>query len=378
MHKTMEDALNYIFNKRSNLFVKNLENFKVLLKELKIDFNKSNVIHVVGTNGKGSVVNYLSNLLINSGYKVGTFTSPHILKVNERICINNTYISDSDFLRILNEIDPIIANLNNNLSFFEYLVVISLKYFNSANLDYIIYEAGVGGLYDSTNIFNKKLLNILTSISLDHTEILGNTVEEITRQKLGIVNPNEILMHNEETIIKICNEMLVTNICISKYKFDTRPDYDSNNLSLAIEAFKFITHKDVSDEEIAQLKRPKCRLEEYKKDIILDVGHNIDGVMKVSNYVLSSNKYNKYTVIYSGILSKDYNTIIEYLIENFDNVYITKNSNSHSINKDNIIHYLSNNNVIYTEDIKSILHSKSDDELILIIGSFYFISDILK
>ncbi len=377
MYKTMDEALNYIFSKRSNLFTKNLDNFKLLLKELEIDVNKNKVVHVVGTNGKGSVVNYLSNLLINNRFKVGIFTSPHILRVNERIAINNKFISNRDFLDILNEIEPIISNFNSNLSFFEYLVIISLKYFNSNDLDYVIYEAGVGGLYDSTNIFNKKVLNILTSISLDHVEVLGNTEEEITRQKLGIVNPNEILMHNDESIMKICNQMFVTNICIPRVKYSNRPDYDSNNLSLSVEAFKFITRKDVSDEEINKLERPRCRLEEYKKGIILDVGHNLDGIKKVSKYVLNGN-YDKYTVVYSGIATKDYKSIIKYLLEDFDMVYVTKNSNSHSINRGNIDEFLNRDKISYIEDISNVLNNRKDNELILVIGSFYFISDILK
>ncbi len=377
MYKTMEDALNYIFSKRSNLFVKNLEKLKLLLGELEIDVNKNKVIHVVGTNGKGSVVNYLSNLLVRNGYNVGTFTSPHIQKVNERIAINNTYITDNEFLNILNEVDPIISNSNTKLSFFEYLLIISLKHFNSSNLDYVIYEAGVGGLYDSTNIFDKKILNILTSISLDHTEVLGNTVEEITRQKLGIVNPNEILMHNDESIIKICNDMAISNICVPKIVYEDRPDYDSYNLSLSVEAFKFIVGKEVSGEEVKVLKRPRCRLEEYKKGIYLDVGHNIDGVKKVTNHILSSN-YQEYTVIYSGITTKDYNSIIKYLIEKFDAVYLTKNSNPYSIDKGNIKEYLNIEKVSYIEDVDTVLCSKDDNELILVIGSFYFISDVLK
>ncbi len=377
MYKTMEDATNYIFSKRSNMFEKNLSNFKKLLSSLEIDLNKNKVIHVVGTNGKGSVVNYLSNLLINSGYKVGSFTSPHILKVNERISINNSMISDNDFIAILNEVNGTIIREKYEISFFEYLVIISLKYFNSRNLDYVIYEAGIGGKYDSTNVFSNKVVNILTSISIDHTEILGNTEYDIAKQKLGVVNINEILIHNDETVKSICNEMYIANICIPRSKFEGRPDYDSNNLSLAIEAFKFITRENVSDDVIYQLKRPRYRLEEYKRDIYLDVGHNIDGIKKVSTYLLNK-KYEKYIVIYSGLVTKDYNEIIKYLINSYNYVYITKNSNPNSISSKDISEYSNNNNLSYIEEINSILDNKKDNELILIIGSFYLIHDILK
>ncbi len=377
MFKTMEEATSYIFNKKSNMFTKNLEKFKELLNELSIDTNQNNIIHIVGTNGKGSVVKYLSELLINNGYNVGCFTSPHVKDVNERITYNNSNISDNDFLNILNKIESHIQKTDISISFFEYLVIISLIYFKNLEVDYLIYEAGIGGLYDSTNIFTKKQLNILTSVSIDHTDVLGNSEREIAIQKLGVVNPHEILIHNEESIMTLCKEMFITNICVSKQSYEGRPKYDSSNLSLAVEAYKLITNKSVTNVDLENLKRPKYRLEEYQKDVFIDVGHNIEGIKQVSKYLLEKD-YSKFTVIYSGLQNKEYDKIINYLSEQFDEVYITKNSNQNSITKENTISHQSKHNVTYIENTDDIIKNKSNKEMILITGSFYFISDIIK
>ena len=147
-------------------------------------------IHIVGTNGKGSTASFINHILMEAGYRVGLFTSPHIEKINDRIRINNDFISDKDFQTYLDELKPLVENLDSqgiHLSFFSLLTLISYLYFIDKKVDFVIYEAGIGGSYDATNIFKNKILSLMTNIGLDHVDILGDTIYDIAKNKAGII-----------------------------------------------------------------------------------------------------------------------------------------------------------------------------------------------
>ncbi|MCA9459678.1 MAG: hypothetical protein KC550_03975, partial [Nanoarchaeota archaeon] len=148
--------------------------------------NKLKLIHVTGTAGKGSTSAMIANGLKNAGYKVGLFTSPHLLKLNERIKINNENISDID----LNNYIKYYFEKNPNLSFSEYLTLIMISYFIEKEVDFVVCETFVGGKYDTTNIFANSIATIITSIGLDHENLLGNTKKKILKDKLGILRKN--------------------------------------------------------------------------------------------------------------------------------------------------------------------------------------------
>ena len=163
-----------------------LERIKNLLSILGNPHHKFPVIHVAGTNGKGSVCAYLSYILIEAGYKVGKYISPHLIDWNERFTINNQPILTEDLESILKEID---AKLSTNdidtPTQFEILTAVAFLYFAQEKVDVAIVEVGLGGRLDSTNVFDDPLLTIITSISRDHTEILGETLGEIAGEKAG-------------------------------------------------------------------------------------------------------------------------------------------------------------------------------------------------
>ncbi|NCC70858.1 bifunctional folylpolyglutamate synthase/dihydrofolate synthase, partial [bacterium] len=144
--------------------------------------NKLKVIHITGTAGKGSSSMMIANALQEAGFKVGLLTSPHLFKLNERIKINGKNISDLDLDNYIKEF----FNQVPNATFSEYLTLIAVKYFLDNNIDYFVCEAFVGGKFDSTNIFNS-IATVITSIGLDHQNLLGNTKEEILKNKLGIL-----------------------------------------------------------------------------------------------------------------------------------------------------------------------------------------------
>ena len=156
-------------------------------------FTSKKVIHVAGTNGKGSVCAYLDSMLRAGGYKVGLFTSPHLVKINERFKINGEMISDERFVKAFEEVQKIIKKAQedglDHPSYFETLFLMGMVVFKEANVDYVVLETGLGGRLDATNTVDHPLACIITSISLDHVEYLGDTIGKIAGEKAGIIKP---------------------------------------------------------------------------------------------------------------------------------------------------------------------------------------------
>ena len=155
-----------------------LDRIKAVLALLGNPQNKLKIIHIAGTNGKGSVCAMLNQILISAGFKVGLYTSPHLIKYNERIKINNNNISDDDFYELVLKITEIAEKNDIYLTEFEILTAVMYKYFADNNVDYAVIEVGLGGRFDATNIIEIPILSIITSISFDHTERLGDTIEK--------------------------------------------------------------------------------------------------------------------------------------------------------------------------------------------------------
>ena len=164
-----------------------LKNIKSLLKYLNNPQDSFKSIHIAGTNGKGSVASIINSILIEKGFQTGLYTSPHILDYRERILVNGEYISKKFVLEFTNKIYLFIKKLD--ISFFEVTTAMAFEYFRHKNVKYAVVEAGLGGRLDSTNIL-KPLISIITGISIDHTEYLGNTLKSIANEKAGIIKLN--------------------------------------------------------------------------------------------------------------------------------------------------------------------------------------------
>lgn len=194
---TYEQALDYV-----NSFLRfgirpGLERVKLLLEMLGNPQNDLKFVHVAGTNGKGSTCAFLSSILRASGFKVGLFTSPFIVDFRERFQINEEMISREDFADIVEYIMPFARKLTeygNCLTEFEIITVIAFLWFKRENCDVVVLEVGLGGRLDATNIIETALVSVITAISLDHTQILGNSIEKIAREKAGILKPNGTLV----------------------------------------------------------------------------------------------------------------------------------------------------------------------------------------
>ncbi|MBE6719508.1 MAG: hypothetical protein E7571_02485 [Ruminococcaceae bacterium] len=189
---TYSQALEYMTNKQSLGIKPGLSRIKDLLKKMSYPQNKYKIIHVAGTNGKGTVASTIAKALADAGYKTGLFTSPWVLDYREQIQINGEFISKDTFASLVDSWSE------NDCTEFEFLTAIMYKYFADSSVDYAVVECGMGGKGDCTNV-EEKNISVITSISLDHTNFLGNTVEEIAEEKSGILRENSVcFLYNAE------------------------------------------------------------------------------------------------------------------------------------------------------------------------------------
>ncbi|MBR3697431.1 MAG: hypothetical protein IKM97_04125 [Clostridia bacterium] len=217
-----------------------------IMKKLDNPEKKLKFIHVAGTNGKGSICEMLNQILINSNFKVGKYISPHLIVSNESISINNKNISDSEFEKY----EKLFKNISNEYYFdtgrqvtrFEILTSLAILYFAENNCDIVVFEVGLGGLYDCTNIVNS-FISVFGTISLDHTSILGNTIEKIAEQKAGIIkeNSNSVIFEQSALpVIKAKCEEKNSKLHVLKYKDINNYKFDKN-----YQYFDFKNYKDI-------------------------------------------------------------------------------------------------------------------------------------
>ena len=163
-----------------------LENIEKICKELGNPEKSYKIIHIAGSYGKGSTATTLETILLEAGYKVGKYTSPHILKFNERIRMNGEDISDKDIANYYDEVKKAIERAGVKTTFFEVTTAMMFKYFQDRKADYVVLETGMGGRFDATNVVDAELC-IITNVTLDHTEYLGDTIYIIAKEKAGII-----------------------------------------------------------------------------------------------------------------------------------------------------------------------------------------------
>lgn len=279
------------------------------------------IIHIAGTNGKGSTSYFLYQMLQNSGFKTALFTSPHILKINERIVFNNNEISDDDMDMIFENHKDII--IKYNLSYFEAVFFIALIYFAQNNPDYTILETGLGGRYDATNtsLINDKLC-VITSMGYDHAAYLGNNIYSIINEKLGIVreNSNIILAYNKPYVYNYIKSKINNSIDFidkSESENSSYPYPYSENFSTANRIYKTLLNKEFDKNILLQL--PPCRMEQSGR-IVLDGSHNMQGVLKIRN---TWKKYNFDAILTTVTNDRDIKNTVEILKTVSNNIVVT-------------------------------------------------------
>jgi len=388
------NRLPFYQNNGSDAYNPGLSNINKFIKELNLSKNELKFIHVGGTNGKGSTCSYISSILKESNYKVGTFTSPHFYDFRERIRINNNKIQKSYITSFIKENKTLIEDLG--LSFFELSFGLCLSYFVKNKVDYAIIEVGLGGRLDATNIINP-LVSVITNISFDHTEILGDSLEKIAMEKAGIIKENSKLIvgeRNEKTdqvFINKAKEKSSKIIFVPDIAQDivySEIDYLNKNIHTSIEACKALNLENLNNKIIIRgIKNitlnsslfGRWSLINNNPRVIFDSAHNEAGFISVSNE-LSKISYNKIYILLSFVKGKEIKTFIRHLPKN-SNFYFTtlKIERSMSIkeiksNLGEIINFDEDSKRLYSR-IKT---EASNDDLIIVTGSNYIAKEIFN
>lgn len=421
-----EEAMKYITevgNFGSNY---GLERTYKLLEHLGNPERDLKLIHIAGTNGKGSTTSMITEILMGEGYKVGMYTSPFIEEFEERIQINRNNIPKESLAILMDEIkvavDKVIEAGYNHPTEFEIITVLMLLYFKKENIDFGVIEVGLGGTLDSTNVI-KPIIQVITSISFDHTNLLGNTLEKIAREKAGIIKrgiPTVIYPQQEEVLKVIKNkcfemdsELYIANNENLKFKNIVNLDkpyqllkYNNEidillpllgehqiiNLSVAMQAIEVLNNKNIIDISIANIVKSiknvswKGRLEVLSNNpyVVIDGAHNIQGIKTLSRNIKKYFKYENLYLILGILVDKDVEEMIKIITPMAKKVYsVTPNSIRGELAeslKDEVSKFNKNCKAFdkYEEAYLEALNDASEKDLILASGSLYMIGDMRK
>ncbi|MBP3300386.1 MAG: bifunctional folylpolyglutamate synthase/dihydrofolate synthase [Clostridia bacterium] len=299
------------------------------------------VVHVAGTNGKGSFCVILASLLTNAGFKVGRFSSPALVKINECVSVNGREIPDEEFARLVSLLQPPADRLPDRPTEFEILTVLAFLYFREQNCDYVILECGMGGLTDATNVIDRPLLSVITGVSVDHTSFLGATVEEIAEQKAGIIKENCLALwcgdnpeaeavcrrvatkHNAllYTVPRETVRIQTADLKRTVFDFNGMTDlplsllglYQVQNAANALTALEILgiapDRKQLAD-GLYEARWPG-RFEILSRDplILVDGGHNPEGIARAMESVEAYFPREKITFVTGILADKDYQTV---------------------------------------------------------------------
>ena len=198
----MNELLNELYSYSLHGIKLGLENIQKICDSLGNPEKNYKIVHITGTNGKGSTATIVETVLLKQGYKVGKYTSPHILKFNERIRVNGQDISDEDITKVYGIVREKIKELGITPTFFEVTTAMMFLYFSMREVEYVVLEVGMGGRFDATNVVDSDIA-IITNVSIDHTEYLGKTIYEIAREKAGIIKDKSYVIVGDLSLIHI-------------------------------------------------------------------------------------------------------------------------------------------------------------------------------
>ncbi len=335
-----------------------LEHTKKYMELLGNPCKNAKIIHVAGTNGKGSVCNYLRMLLQEHGYHTAMFVSPHLVDMRERMLLDGEMVSKEQFMRAFDRVKAVVdkvtgtakdgesANDLHHPTFFEFLFLMAMVVFDEAKPDYIILETGMGGRLDATNVFDKPQLSVITEIGLDHCQYLGDTKEQIAAEKAGIIKEGVPLVYVErdKSVSEILSQAAkrcgsrafavdktrISNVNINHKSIDfsyksryynnvsctlsTRALYQTENAATALVAFEVLFAEELIDVHKVQLALAKAgwagRMEEVADDVYVDGAHNEDGITAFLESVKSSPDPRRRILLFSVVSDKEYEDMI--------------------------------------------------------------------
>lgn len=407
MFNTIKEVYDWLYTQKKITKREDLSRIKKCIEELNIVTNYK-IIHVAGTNGKGSTCSYLKNILKNTMKRVGLFVSPYVISFNERIEVNDRYISDAEIMHYANLLytysNEYKHKYNDVIPFFELTLLMALMYFTDRQIDIAIIECGLGGLLDATNILNTNLA-IITNIGYDHMSVLGNTLEEIANQKLGIIKENMTALCCVKPQLKqqfrdYCLQKNAKIVFVDEYVSDIYLDtkthfkyksekfstsllgiYQAYNASLAIEAARFIDsgiNDNIIQSGLEETFWPgRMEVVSSNPKIILDGAHNIDGIEALVETMNSLKADKKIKIIFSALHDKAYDKMLNCLDNIADFYYFTTIVDTRASNPNEFLQYTSKPSKVISNIelcLSEAIQDLKENEILLITGSLHFIS----
>ena len=409
-----QDVINYLYSLPKLHEKADLSYIKKVLTFLDNPQDKVKTVHVTGTNGKGSTSYYLSSLLQKAGQKTGLFVSPYVFEFNERIQLNGRNISNQNLVEIANQIELILAKIRRenpafSLVTFEYEVVMAFLYFAREKCDYAVIEVGIGGEHDKTNVIMPEV-SVITTVGLDHEKIIGPTLQDIAREKSGVIKknrpviignvPKEVLpiiqqkAQKEHATIKLLGkdfkislqEHLTYQDQNKKISFLPRPLVEGYDVGIAISAVSLLGVKLSAaeiKEAINQTKIPgRYQVLQNNPLVILDGAHNIQAVQNLLNYAHCEQKrrQGQVRILIMMMKDKDIAQVFD-LFHATDEVYLTTIDYPRAAKKKDFpqwiqekYQYMSDWQAAY----QNLKQKSQTNDILLVTGSFYLVGNILQ
>lgn len=420
-----EEALAYIHGTYTFGIKLGLENITILLNYMENPHKKLKFVHLAGTNGKGSTSNMISNVLKHSGYKVGLYISPYLEEFTERIQINGNQIPKESLSKITEKVkkstDKMISQGHPHPSEFEIVTAIGFQYFYEEKVDIVVLEVGMGGRFDATNVIDNSLLSIITSIGMDHTQYLGETLKEIAFEKAGIIKEKgNVILYPQSKVVtdeitKVCKKRNATLYSPSFEKIEVKEssltgqtlnylggenfesfsfnlsllgEHQVNNCSTALKALEILLKLGYNitipaiKKGMSTIKFPgRFEILNINPTIIIDGAHNENGieslVKTVKTYV------GKKVNLILGILGdKDFAPMIRKLLPISDMIYTVTPNNPRAMDSKDLLFFIQTNHPdIKVKSLDTIKESafiatqEIKDEVYIFVGSLYMIGD---
>lgn len=412
------DSLHWIHERTKFGIKPGVKRMKWMLDKLGNPEEKIQAVHVVGTNGKGSTVSYLREALVANKYKIGTFTSPFIVTFNERISINGTPITDDELVELVQIVKPISERLESETDLgpateFEIITLMMFVYFGTVHpVDFVIIEAGLGALNDSTNVF-QPIMTVLTSIGLDHTNILGDTYMDIAREKAGVIKPSVPLVYAikpkdalhfvREVVEKNYNKGLELDRDFHVLSDDTEftyryGSYELENIQLKMigqhqhenAALAITTLIEMYQRGMIQLNFNTMieaiehttwsgRIEKVQEQplILIDGAHNKESIDALVDTLKQYYSDKKIDVLFAAIDGKPIGKMMNSIEEIANRFYVTTFDFPKALPIDAVYDYLEHHHIEKVQDYPQFIE-QYDGELLVVTGSLYFISEVRK
>lgn len=398
----------WLNSKQGQLFHYKLEKITYALDLLGKPHLDLPVIHVAGTNGKGSTIAFMRQLFQAHGLRVGSFVSPHMVTVHDRICIDQTPISDQDFQRLLQqvyELEQEVATVYEPFRYFEVMVLIMFLYFREQQPDLALIEVGIGGLLDTTNVVSPAL-SIITSIGLDHQDLLGTTLGEIAEQKAGIIKPEmpvvlglfsadisqqirQIAAEKKAPIYQLGQEFTSKAATFNSPSFQLSElvlglpgQHQQENAALALQSFLLYMEQigqtvsaDLVRQALAQTSwAGRLELIAETPKIYLDGAHNVPAMERLIEFIEMQDQ--PVTLLFSALQRKDFQEMLDLLEETLPGIQLVLTSFTY----DGALKEEQRQGLTYVADYEGFIQEfqEQDQGILIVTGSLYFISEVRK